>query len=152
MDFPSHFIWAYVLFRHEPWLWVGVAFCIVPDVLWFVPMAGRRYALRHEITFRDVQSYYRASHSLVTVAAAYAVALAFFGSGTAFAVAAGWLLHFFMDVWTHKGGIVQGIAPLYPLSNWRSPALFWWSEQIQRRPWLYAANLAAAAAAYLLTA
>lgn len=151
MDFPSHFIWAYVLFRHQPWVWTGVAFCLFPDVLWSVPLIVRRLFLRHDISFHDVQSWYRASHSLVTQTASFAVISALFGVQVAFAAACGWLLHFFMDIWTHKGGVVQGIAPFYPLSNWRFPALFWWAEQVQKRPWLYAVNMAAAFAVFVLT-
>lgn len=146
MDLLSHFIWSYALFRGQPWLWAGVAFCVLPDIIWWAAMMVRRHALRRsDYKFRDVQVWYRASHSLVTQAVAAAAALLLFGPSAASGVAAGWLLHIFMDVWTHKGGVVQGVAVFYPLSNWRFPAICWWSELLLRHKWIYLVNLAAAA-------
>ncbi len=130
---------------------MGVTFCLLPDIVWWIPMIVRQRLLHHDVTFHDMQTWYRASHSLVTAAAAYAVAYFFAGEQFAIGAAAGWILHIAMDTWTHRGGIVKGIAILYPFSNWRSPAVLWWSEELQKRPWVYLINLAAAAIVYWLT-
>lgn len=155
MDLPSHLIWAYVLFHGQPWAWVAVVFCCVPDVLWFFPRLVKVLYHRGRVPFTDINDthtkhLYRLNHSLVTAAFASLLAFIISTPQMAIGVFAGWLLHIFMDIWTHKGGIVDGIRPFYPLSDWKFPALIWWREELQRRPWVYGFNVAAAAAAFVL--
>jgi membrane-bound metal-dependent hydrolase YbcI (DUF457 family) len=114
-------------------------------------MVARQKLFRHAVTFHDMQAWYKASHSLVTQALAVPVVFVLAGAQFATGAAAGWFLHFFMDIWTHRGGIVNGIAPFFPFSNWRFPALLWWTEEVQKRRWVYLANLGVAALAYYLT-
>ncbi len=157
MDFPSHFIWAYVLFRHYPWAWPAIAFCLVPDFVWAIPLIVLRFNLwRKKLPYseeEDLQSryLYRTAHSMITAVLAYFLSGILFGWEMAIGVLAGWTLHLAMDFWTHKGGIVNGIRLFYPLSDFRLPALIWWREEIRKRPWIYLINLAAAAIVYYLT-
>jgi hypothetical protein len=100
----------------------------------------------------DIQTrhLYRCAHSAVTMAFATVAVFLAFGPQSATGVLAGWTLHLLMDVWSHKGGIVNGVRVLYPLSDWRPPSLLWWREEVRAKPWLYLVNLAAAAAVYFL--
>ena len=160
MDLPSHFIWAFVLFHNQPWAWVAVAFCCIPDVLWFLPRLirvayHRLFIRRGRLPFTDISDVqtrhlYRLNHSLITATFASLFAFLVSTPQMAIGVFAGWALHLFMDIWTHKGGIVDGIRLFYPLSDWKFPALIWWKEELERRPWVYGTNLAAAAIAFVL--
>ena len=155
MDLPSHFIWAYVLFHNQPWVWVAVVFCCLPDFLWALPRVIMLIRHGGKIRFTDINDHntrdlYRTNHSAITAALASLAAYLASNSEIAVGVAAGWFLHILMDLWTHKGGIVDGIRPFYPLSNWKFPALIWWREELGKRKWIYAVNIAAAIIVYYL--
>lgn len=158
MDFLSHLVWAFVLFHSQPWGWLAVFFCVLPDLLWWFPRLLLKANLKRKKIEYDEDSdlqtrwLYRANHSLVTWAIVVAASYLVFGAQVAAGLAAGWLLHIFMDVWTHKGGIVNGIRLFYPLFDWRFPAVVYWRETVRDKPWVYLLNLALAAAVYLATA
>ena len=139
---------------------MAVAFCCVPDILWFFPRFfrvayHRLFIRRGRLPFTDISDVqtrhlYRLNHSVITAAFASLFAFLVSTPQMAIGVFTGWSLHLFMDIWTHKGGIVDGIRLFYPLSDWKFPALLWWKEELQRRPWVYALNLAAAAIVFVL--
>ena len=155
MDLPSHVIWSYALFHSQQWAAVAVVFCVLPDLLWFLPRLATFALHRGKIQFADANDLrtrhlYRTNHSLLTAALATAIVYFIFGQQIATGVAAGWLLHIFMDIWTHKGGIVDGIRIFYPVSDWKFPAPIYWREEVGKRPWLYLINILLASIAYFV--
>ncbi len=155
MDLPSHFIWAFALFHSQPWVWVAVVFCCVPDFLWFFPRLVKVARHRGRVPFTDINDMhtrhlYRTNHSIITAAFASLLAFLLSTPEMAIGVLAGWALHILMDIWTHRGGIVDGIRLFYPVSDWKFPALIWWKEELAKRPWIYALNLAAAVMVFVL--
>jgi membrane-bound metal-dependent hydrolase YbcI (DUF457 family) len=134
---------------------MAVAFCCIPDFLWALPRVAKVLMHNGRMRFTDINDHttrflYRTNHSIITAIFASLIGYIAANSEIGIGIAAGWLLHILMDIWTHKGGIVDGIRPFYPLSGWKFPAIIWWKEELARRKWIYIINLAAATAAYCL--
>src|SRR3989338_4819768 len=145
MDLPAHALWTFALFKNYSWQLEAVLFGILPDLIFGVPALYYIWATRktngkakgeerYGVVFPFVEPYYRFSHSALTMLFFFAVAL-LAARAPYWPLLAGWSLHILLDLPLHKGGWVQGIAPLYPLSRRQLNRGWWWKEIIEKRPW-----------------
>ncbi len=154
MDFFSHIIWTFLLYRL-----LGFAsgdatqaafFGVVPDIAFalaiFLLSSGHFLRLRNlkgvrEKYFKQVLVVYRYSHSWVSFAVFFAVSSLYLGKP--YWPALGWALHILLDLWTHLGSPVEPQKPFFPLSQYAVKGWIWW-----RNPYFLALNWAAIVSLY----
>lgn len=157
MDFFSHILWTYLLYRTlgpaagSPVL--AAFFGVVPDIAFVLailfiagPFAFRLRNIRHfrppkDPRFQRVRLVYRWSHSMVSMAAFFLVSSLWLGAP--YWPAFGWALHIILDLWTHRGSPVEPQMPFYPLSKFGVRGVIWW-----RNPYFLVVNWALLALAY----
>ncbi|HIH20819.1 TPA: hypothetical protein HA244_06130 [Candidatus Micrarchaeota archaeon] len=157
MDLPAHALWAFALFKRYSWQGEGVFFGILPDLVFGIPAlyyvlttpGGKFRDSQYGNIFPKIEPVYRFAHSAVTMLLCFAIASVFLRAPY-WPLLAGWSLHILLDLPMHKGGWVQGLAPLYPFSKRRLNRGWWWKEVIERRPWIAVVNYALALLVYFI--
>ncbi len=151
MDLPAHVFWSLALFKKYNWAWQGVFFGILPDLIFAIPVAfywlksGRKTS--YGDLFPKIEPYYRFAHSAVTMLFFFAI-FSLANREPYWPLLAGWGLHILLDLPFHRGGFVQGIALLHPISKRKINGKWWWKEIVEKRPWILLVNYALAALVY----
>jgi len=140
VDFVSHVLWGYVCFHSFTDWPLYVFFGLLPDLIFSVPsvftMLKYRRTLKWRLPHEEaskipefvlVRKTYWTAHSLLLIAL-LVVAAAVLAPAAAAPVAGGMLLHFALDVFTHKDGMA-GQKPLYPLSQFKVVGATHWSNR-----------------------
>ena len=160
MDLPAHALWAFALFKRYSWQWEAVLFGMMPDLIFGIPALYYMWVTRklpgnpkgeerYGRIFPLIEPYYRFAHSAVTMLLFFAIA-SLAARAPYWPLLAGWSLHILLDLPMHKGGWVQGITPLYPISKRKVEGRWWWKEVIEKRPWLAAVNYGLALLVYFI--
>lgn len=153
MDLPGHFLWTFAIFKHFSWQLQAVFFGIFPDIFFSVAVAyfwlkaGRKASYGQ--LFPKVEPYYRLAHSALTMILVFFI-ISFYFHSFYWPVIAGWGLHLLLDLPFHKGGWVNGIAPLHPVYKRRIEGRWWWKEIIEQKPWIALANYSLALIVYFV--
>ncbi len=143
MDFPAHFLWALALFQRYSWVFQGVFFSLLPDIIWSIPAiyfylsSGRKS--NYDKLYPKIKPIYQWSHSIVLPTLGFVV-IWLWTKTFYWPLLAGYFLHILMDLPFHKGGYANGIAPLYPISNKKINGWFWWREVLREKPYLAILN------------
>ncbi|MBU1196883.1 hypothetical protein KJ765_00065 [Candidatus Micrarchaeota archaeon] len=152
MDFFSHVIWTYLLFRSfgfdNSLVAQSVFFGLLPDLTFVIAgiLLGSKYWIEEgkrptRERLRSVFFMYRYSHSFVSFAAFLVISSLLFGS--VYWPAFAWFLHILLDLWTHRGSPVEPQKPFFPLSDFSVRGWIWW-----RNPYFLIVNWALITIAY----
>ncbi len=137
MDFFSHVLWTYVLFRSlgfaEQDRVLASFFGVLPDLAFVFAglllagkywLADRSFKRIRPRVFAKGLLVYRSSHSLVSFAVFFVLASLL--SGFPYWLSFGWMLHILLDLGTHKGSPVEPQKPFFPFWNFSVKGWIWW--------------------------
>ena len=150
MDFISHGLWVYLVFRKKPWKLWAVFWGVFPDVaalfqigylvsigglsqiIRYLPIVSKKGIVMYPIPHAWMIPYYL-THSLVILGA---VALLYYLlTKKKPLVLLGWVLHLMLDVFLHSGVYANRI--FYPISNFKIDTGLEWENH-----WIFFVNWA----------
>ncbi len=138
MDFFSHGLWAYLIFRKYEWKYLGLLFAILPDLLFGIPaliyFAFRKSPPYHAFISETSLIYklYYLFHSPLTMFFCFFISSLFIGRFF-YPLLLGWGMHVVIDFLTHQS--IAPPRPFYPISSLEVKGLISWGE-----PWFLALN------------
>lgn len=137
MDFFSHGLWAFLIFRKYEWKHFGIFFAVLPDLLFGIPalilfVLGRQPVYTFFSESSLIYKLYYLFHSPLTMILCLFISSLFLGRFF-YPLFFGWGLHIVVDLLTHQSIVPS--RPFYPISSFEVRGLVSWGE-----PWFLALN------------